>query len=129
MANKVLDALRAAESHAPRSQKSSLAVNAGVLAEMIDRAALLYLEATSGGPNPESWLDGYGYFKAAEARAKVLGSGMTIADPIAARRIAEAMELLARAFPKPTPAAAPPVEPSALLAASSHVTLVVGKFR
>ena len=96
---------------------------------MIDRAALLYLDATSDGPNPESWVDGYGYFKAAEARAKVMGSGLTSADPIATQRIGEAMALLTRAVPKPTPAAAPPVEPSALLAASSNVTLVVGKFR
>ena len=37
---------------------------------MIERAALQYRSAVSGDQSPEAWLDGYGFFKTAEARAE-----------------------------------------------------------
>jgi hypothetical protein len=75
-----------------------LQVRARVLADMIDRAALQYAAARKSeelGP----YLDGYGFYMAAKARAGDDLSGIAAKDPEAADAAKEALAALAEAYP------------------------------
>ena len=126
-ARQVLTALDAAETKAPASVRSRLGVEADVLAEMIDRAALQYRYATESAEPGEAWLDGYGFYKTAQNRGAALLPQIENASAEAGEKVRAALDLLAEAYPSATPPADRPVTSGQLLAASSNVKLQIGQ--
>lgn len=123
-AEAILAALRAAEAKAPPPGPTT-AVRLRVAAEMVERAALQYGAALRDAASAEAYLDGYGFWRAAAARAAALPPA-TPATAEAMERLRDALALLAAAYPAPTrPAGAAAVAPGTLLAASSRLRLAL----
>lgn len=122
----VLAALAAAEAKAP-APGATPAVQARVAAELVDRAAMQNM-AASRDPALEPYLDGYGLYLAAQARA---GKAMPALEAAGRRDVAERMRsalgTLSRAFPGPArPSGASPVNEGAMLAEASQLKILVG---
>lgn len=127
--NDVLAALDAAGAKAPRSQDSKVRIEAQVLGEILNRAALQYSSAQAPDAT-EARLDGYGFYKAAAARAPVAMPMIAAQSPEAAQLVQAALDGLARAFPSATgPAPANPPEPGVVLAAISKAGLALSGLR
>ncbi|MGK2740079.1 hypothetical protein ACSHT0_04235 [Tepidicaulis sp. LMO-SS28] len=77
---------------------SDAATHAGVLADMIDRAAMQYAFAEGQDAEGEAWLDGYGLQRAASGYAEKNLAVVAEADQEAADRFSEALALLETAF-------------------------------
>lgn len=94
----IIAALRAAEAKAPDNGAGAGAVTGGVVAEMIERAVEMYARAGEGtdyGP----YLDGYGYYKAAQAAFDRSGDAIRSENADLAKRIEAALGLLGQAYP------------------------------
>ena len=124
-AAKVLAALDAAADKAPASDRSALQIEAALTAGMFERAAKQYDAATSTGGTDEAWLDGYGFWKVAEARAATLLTALDARDDAGAlqQELREAREVFGLAYKRPTPPADADIPASTLLAASSRILL------
>lgn len=97
-ADSIVAALRAAEEKAPSNGASEGKIAAGVVADQIERAVDMYGQAadtTIYGP----YLDGYGFYKAAEATYERSASVITADDINLAKSIEDALTLLAAAYP------------------------------
>ena len=120
----VFDALAATAAKAPAGTASKESVDAAVLAEMLNRAALQYQSALTAETN-EPFLDGFGYFEAAKARAKRVLPVLEASDPGAADATGKAISALAAAYPgiaKPKTAG---IAAGEAIAATSRAMLVL----
>jgi hypothetical protein len=94
----IIAALRAAEKKAPSGGASEGKIAAGVIADQIERAVEMYGQAadtTIYGP----YLDGYGFYKAAETTYERSAEAIKSEDAELAATIEKALSVLGTAFP------------------------------
>ena len=127
-AGKVYAALDAAAEKAPASEKSAAAIEAALMAQMLDRAAKQYDTAVGPNGSDEAWIDGYGFWKVAEKRAEALKPSLGEEHESLAEEVARAEELFGEAYASVEKPREAPVEPGPLLAASSRISLKTGSF-
>lgn len=117
-------ALHAAEAHAP-GIGATPKVQAMVIADMADRAALQYTAALREPDQLEPYLDGYGLYRAAAHRAERVGPELRAANFGAVLEAIEAtLAALTIAYPTATRPAAP-AEPGQVLAAAAQLRLAL----
>jgi hypothetical protein len=121
----IIAALRGAATKAPKSDASAAKVEAGVIADMIERAATMY-RSLPKNDSYEPYLDGYGFATVAARHFAASGAGIKAENPALHGRIAEALALLKQAYPGAERPAKLPVEPGALSGASAKVMLAAG---
>lgn len=122
--DKIIAGLRAAAQKAPAGSTPAK-VSTGVIADMIERSSAMYRRlAKDKGYEP--YLDGYGFARVAASQFAVSGAAIKAANPEAHARIAEAVTLLAKAYPTAARPAKLPVEAGALSGASAKVMLAAG---
>jgi hypothetical protein len=122
----VLDAVAAAEARAPEDGRSAAQIRGAVAAGLIERAAQQYRFAVEAG-SEEAYLDGYGFTAAAIGALDRWGGDLAAASPDFAERAVEAVALLHGAYPSVLTPDALTAEPGMLLAASSRVSLALGR--
>lgn len=120
----ILTALLAAGEKAPDSTMSEPRVAAGVVADQIERAVDMYRGAIAS-ERYEPYLDGYGFYKAAEwlferSEAEIEGESADTAEAIRS-----ALATLADAYPGAAPQDALDADVSALAVANSNVQLAL----
>lgn len=120
----IVSALRAAEEKGPDNGTSEAMVAAGVSADQIDRAISMYRQAARDGIYPP-YLDGYGFYKAAEVAFKGSEAEIKQADEGLHSRITEALALLAAAYPSADKKDELNADQGALTAAGSQVLLAL----
>jgi hypothetical protein len=120
--DRVLAALKAAAAKAPKDGRKPAAVEARVIADMIDRASLQYAEAAKE-TTLEPYLDGYGFFRAAERRAGGALKAISAGDKETAEQTRAALILLTRAYPGAARPATLSANPGDLLSAAARVKL------
>lgn len=121
----IIAALRAADAKAPKGSASQAMIAARIIADQIERAAAMHREAASSG-DYEPYLDGYGFARTAKTRFAAAGSAIKASDPASHQALAEALDLLAKAYPTAERPAQSAVASGALMAASSKVQLKLG---
>lgn len=122
----IVAALNNAAKKAPDDGKTDAQTFAGVASDQIDRAVDMYrLAASSGEYGP--YLDGYGFFKAAESVFARSRAAIEAESPDAAAKIEAALAALAAAYPGAEAPAAIDGDVAALSAASSRVMLALGR--
>lgn len=121
----IIKALRGAAQKAPTDGTAAGAVAAGIVADQIERAVAMYARAAEGteyGP----YLDGYGYYKAAETAFKASEDAIRGHNEPLHTRITKALELLGKAYPAAERPATLDVNQGQLSGASSSVMLAAG---
>lgn len=115
-----------AESFAPDGADSA-AVQAEVIADMIERAALQYQLAMNEGPQTgeTAYLDGFGLYSVAAKRADEHMDMIREASPEAADAIQAALDALGKAYPGANYPDEAPVDAETVLAASDAATQAV----
>jgi hypothetical protein len=126
---KVLAALDAAATMAPKSDVSAQAVRAQVAAELIDRAAAQYPVAQKDTANIEPYLDGLGFRLAAEQQARPIMPWLNRKDLKKARAVQGAIAKLGKAYPGLARPKNPKVTEADLLSAASGAKLAVSGLR
>lgn len=121
----IITALRAAAAKAPKSQEGEGEIAAKVVADQIERAVAMYRQSAANGEY-EAYLDGYGFYKAAEALFNASQPAIRAANPQAFKRIEDALRLLAKAYPGALIQGGLSADQSALSGASARVILSVG---
>lgn len=122
----IVDALSNAAKNAPSDGRSAAAVASGVVSDQIDRAVDMYRLASASGAYG-NYLDGYGFYRAAESAFSRSRAEIERDNPAAAAQIMAALTALGAAYPS---AAAPQEikgDIAALSAASSRVMLSIGR--
>ena len=119
---KVFEALQAAAAKAPKAKDAGGTVEAKVFLDMLNRAAL-QLAAAYKPDGGDAYLDGFGYFTAAKARAPKALAAFT---PNAAEAAQAALDQAATAYPSITQPEVPLLDPGQLMAAVSKVLLAAG---
>lgn len=120
----IVAALHAAAEKAPADGRPASAISAGVVSDQIDRAVDMYRLAAATGAYG-NYLDGYGFFRAAES---AFGRGRELIEkenPAAATQIALALTALGAVYPSATAPDAINGDIAALSAASSRVMLAL----
>lgn len=125
--DRVLAVTAAAMEKAPDDGRSRLAVEAGVLAEAIDRAAMQYRSAAARPDDLEAYLDGVGWKLVAERKAATLLPELSKSRSEAAIALSAALAALKPLYPAARPGA--PADPGAALAAASKAKLAVADLR
>lgn len=128
-ASAVLAALRRAEAMAPDDGRTPAQVHGAVLADLVDRASLLYQRTKASGDvgDGDAYVDGYGFTQAAQSAASRWGPGVAAASADVATHLRAALDLLSDAFPDASPAERRGPEPGKVLAASSRLALSLGR--
>jgi hypothetical protein len=121
----IIAALRAAAAKAPKSDASAAKVQAGVIADMIERASAMYRQLPKNAAY-EPYLDGYGFARVAAIGFAAAGAGIKAENPALHTAMAESLALLAKAYPGAARPAKLPAEPGALSGASAKVMLAAG---
>ena len=123
----VLAALAAAEAKAP-APGGTATVQARVAADLMDRAALQSAAAAREPTELEPYLDGYGLYLAAQARAqKTLPALESTGRQDIAERMRSVLRALRQSYPGPArPIQAATMDDAALLAEASRLKLLVG---
>lgn len=121
---RIVIALRKAMEKAPPDGKSTAMIAAGVSADQIDRAVDMYRQAAKTGEYG-AYLDGYGYFKAAESAFRRGKPAIKAELPECARAIEAAIRTLAVAYPNAGRAPSNQLDVAELSAASSRVMLTL----
>ncbi len=124
-ADAIIAALRSAADMAPDNGSAAGAVAGGVIADQIERAVAQYAQASEGeeyGP----YLDGYGYYKAAESAFAASSDAISAENSDLHERIGQALELLGEAYPSAERPASLDANQGALSGASSRVMLTAG---
>jgi hypothetical protein len=121
----IIAALRGAAAKAPKSDASAAKVQAGVIADMIERASAMYRQLPKNDAY-EPYLDGYGFSRVAMSAFAASGAGIKAENPALHASITEALALLAKAYPGAARPAKLPAEPGALSGASAKVMLASG---
>lgn len=122
----IVTALNAAAEKAPSDGRGAGAVSAGVVSDQIDRAVDMYRLAAASGAYG-NYLDGYGFFKAAESAFVRGRASIESENPAAAAQIASALTALGAAYPSASAPDAINADVAALSAASSRVMLSLGR--
>lgn len=120
----ILAALDEAAARAPQDGSSDAAIAAGVAADQIERASDMYRMASRSSAY-EPYLDGYGFYKAAERAFAPQAEAIEAENPEGAARIREALELLAQAYPEPVRPEGLDIEQAELNARSTQAHLAV----
>jgi hypothetical protein len=120
---KLYSALDAAEKAAPESGKSEAVIEAALTVDMFERAARQYEAALQPAGSDEAWVDGYGFWKAAELRADALSSLIDDGQEDLAAALASARELFGAAYASPERPEKAEIDAGELLAASALVNL------
>jgi hypothetical protein len=120
----VFDAVAKAATHAPPSELPIEAIEAGVVADMLNRAATEYLADRKQG-SPTAYLGGYGFLLAAKARSDAVLAYLGKANPDAASAMEEALKELAAAYPSNKRPEIDAVEPGPVLAAVAKFKLAL----
>ncbi|MEM6267716.1 MAG: hypothetical protein AAF707_09340, partial [Pseudomonadota bacterium] len=120
----IIAALRGAAEKAPTSDKSEGAIAAGIVSDMIERAAGMYGEAMSS-ERYEPYLDGYGFYKAGAAAFAASDSAIKAENADLHGDIAAALGLLETAYPSAERPAELDANQGQLSAASSKVLLAL----
>ncbi|PWE16733.1 hypothetical protein DDZ18_11040 [Marinicauda salina] len=102
------------------------AVHAAVLASLIERAALQYEFAAQQEDASGAWLDGYGLERAAARYAETTLDDVRAADADGASAIADALDLLATAYPGAQPPETYDPEPAVVLEAANAAADAAG---
>ncbi|WP_285711664.1 hypothetical protein [Erythrobacter oryzae] len=121
----IIAALRAAAAKAPKGDASTAKVQAGVIADMIERASAMYRQLPKNAEY-EPYLDGYGFSRVAISTFAASGAGIKAENPALHTAITEAVALLKQAYPGAARPAKLPAEPGALSGASAKVMLAAG---
>jgi hypothetical protein len=121
----IIAALRGAAAKAPKGEASAAKVQAGVVADMIERASAMYRQLPKNAAY-EPYLDGYGFSRVAASAFAASGAGIKAENPALHASIAEALALLGKAYPGAARPAKLPAEPGALSGASAKVMLAAG---
>lgn len=121
----IIAALRGAAGKAPKSEASAAKVSAGVIADMIERSSAMYRQLPAND-SYEPYLDGYGFARVAAGAFAASGAAIKAENPALHASIAEALALLAKAYPGAARPAKLPAEPGALSGASAKVMLTAG---
>ena len=121
----IIAALRAAAAKAPASDAGEAAIASGIIADQIERASAMY-RTIARDDRYEPYLDGYGFYKVAESAFAREEAAIKAANPDAHARIAEALAVLARAYPAATRPAKLAVQQGEVSAVSSRVMLAIG---
>ena len=121
----IIAALRAAAAKAPKGDASAAKVQAGVIADMIERASAMYRQLPKNAEY-EPYLDGYGFARVAASTFAASGAGIKAENPALHAAITEALALLGKAYPGAARPAKLPAEPGALSGASAKVMLAAG---
>ncbi len=122
----IVAALNRAGEKAPPDGRSGSAVAAGVVSDQIDRAVDMYRLAAASGAYG-SYLDGYGFYKAAQSAFARGKSAIETENPGAAAQIAAALTALGAAYPSAAAPATFSGDVAALSAASSRVMLALAR--
>jgi hypothetical protein len=120
--DRVLASLKAASAKAPKDGRKPAAVEARVIADMLDRASLQYATAAKE-TTLEPYLDGYGFYRAAERRADGALKAIGAASRDSAEATRASLTLLARAYPGAARPANLPAMPGELLTAAARAKL------
>lgn len=123
--DKIIAALRAAAKKAPASGATPAKVQVGVIADMIERSSAMYRRLAKED-SYEPYLDGYGFARVAASAFAASGASIKVENAEAHARIAEAVALLAKAYPTAARPTKLPVEAGALSGASAKVMLAAG---
>lgn len=130
----IIAALRGAATKAPTSAGASVGASAdasasnvatAIISDMIERSSAMYRTLPTND-SYEPYLDGYGFAKVAAGAFAASGAGIKAANPALYARIADALDLLAQAYPGAGRPAKLPVEPGAVSGASAKVMLAAG---
>lgn len=121
----IIAALRAAATKAPKGDASASKVQAGVIADMIERSSVMYRQLPKNAEY-EPYLDGYGFGRVAMRTFAAAGAGIKAENPALHAAMTEALALLGKAYPGAARPAKLPVEPGALSGASAKVMLAAG---
>ncbi|WP_066525382.1 hypothetical protein [Erythrobacter sp. CCH5-A1] len=121
----IIAALRAAAGKAPKSDASAARVSVLVIADMIERSAVMYRQLATNKAD-EPYLDGYGFSRVAMGAFAASGAGIKAENPALHAGISEALALLKQAYPGAARPAKLPAEPGALSGASAKVMLAAG---
>ncbi|MDZ7627667.1 MAG: hypothetical protein U5J99_04560 [Parvularculaceae bacterium] len=122
----IVNALNVAAEKAPSDRRSAAAVSAGVVADQIDRAVDMY-RAAAGSRAYGNYLDGYGFYKAAESAFARSRATIETENPAVAAQIVSAMAALGAAYPSAQAPGAITGDVATLSAASSRVMLALGR--
>ena len=125
-ADAVLTALKIAAEYAPKSNAAPADVNRQVFADMLNRAAQQYSTAMRQAEG-DAYLDGFGFAAVAKARAGDVLASLKKTAPETATKVAEALDLLGKAYASiDKPTSPPPVEPGELFVVVSKATFAMG---
>ncbi|MEO1475387.1 MAG: hypothetical protein AAFS13_03320 [Pseudomonadota bacterium] len=120
----IVATLRNAAAQAPQNGTSGTQIAAGVVADQIDRAINMYREASST-EQYEPYLDGYGFFKTAEALYEESEADISQTYPELSREIASAIALLVDAYPSAVRPDELNVDQRQLTVAGSNIALAL----
>ncbi len=123
-AGEILAMIGAAQAFAPDDESTPADIAAGVAVDQIDRAADMYRIAQRAGAYGP-YLDGYGFFRAAEMAYRDQADAVSAADSEAAERIEAALALLGEAYPSAAMPEALDADRAALSSASAQAMLAV----
>jgi hypothetical protein len=122
----VLDGLKAAETALPKSNQSQPSIQAQVLTDLLTRAATQYEAAFQDGSTNRTWLNGYGFYKAAEYRASIALPLMAQQKGKAHAAVLKALEILRQAYTTPVPPVIAPIRESEIVDAVKQASDLVG---
>lgn len=123
--DEIIATLRAAAEKAPDDGSSEARIQAGVTADQIDRAAVMYSLALESDFF-EPYLDGYGFYEAAKAAFAQEEDAIRAELPDAAAAIDTALGMLGEAYATVERPESMDANPAALTATSSAVLLTLG---
>lgn len=123
--DEIIATLRAAAEKAPDNGMSQARIQAGVAADQIDRAAVMYGMAMESDFF-EPYLDGYGFYEAAKAAFEQEEAAIRSELPGAATSIEAALDLLSSAYATVERPETLDANPAALTASSSAILLALG---
>jgi hypothetical protein len=122
----IIAALRAAATKAPDNGDTAATITEGVVADMIDRSTKMYRLATQADYY-EPYLDGYGFYSAAQSQFEASEDAIEAQNPDAAAAIRGALTLLGQAYPSAKRPDTLDADVSALTVAASEVFLATGQ--
>ena len=122
----ILAALDKAAESAPATDMSDAMVSAHVASDQIDRASDMY-RLSLDSDFYETYLDGYGFYQAAERAFTQAESDITAENSEAAESIRAALGLLAEAYPTALRPAPMDADAAALAVAASEVQLALSQ--
>lgn len=121
----IIKKLRAAAKKAPDDRSTEAEIQAGVIADQIDRAAVMYGIAGNSSEY-EPYLDGYGFYHAAKAAYELRKAAINRDMPATAAEIEQALALLEIAYPSVERPDELPGNAGQLTAAASDIILALG---